>query len=220
MSVVSALPLFVLGFVSFLFSLGAAYGAGYSAAGVSGLDNAASSIPHILPVPIAAYLTAESFIRLGGCFILGRPFGSLPGALLYEAWRISMRLPPPPALSVRGAPAPPEQVIEDRFRMLEALLGLLSADEQDQLQERFGMETLRWSRMTALVLLAVGGLNVIASVAKIAAGIGGVADFAWLVAGSAISIEQVARLREVARGRPAGSVLGAVVRPLARDLLR
>ena len=82
------------------------------------------------------------------------------------------------------------------------------------------METLRWSRMTALVLLAVGGLNVIASVAKIAAGIGGVADFAWLVAGSAISIEQVARLREVARGRPAGSVLGAVVRPLARDLLR
>src|SRR5262249_51632212 len=220
MTIASALPLFILGFVSFFFSLAAAYGAGYSGAGASGLDNAARSIPSILPVPLAAYLAAESFIRLGGCFILGRPFGSIPGALLYEAWRIAMRLPPPATLSVRGAPAPPERAAEDRFRMLEAFLGLLSAREQDILEERYGMETLRSTRITAIVLLGVGGLNVIASVANLAAGIGKSGDLAWLAAGALLTIEQAARLREVARGRPAGSVLGALVRPLARDLLR
>jgi len=220
MTVVSALPLFVLGFVSFLYSLAAAYGAGYSEAGASGLDNASASIPSLLPLPLAAYLTAESFIRLAGCFLAGRPFGSLPGTLLYEAWRMAMGLPPPPALSVRGAEAGSEQVLQDRFRMLEAPLGLLSAQEQRDLERRFGMETLRWTRITALLLLAIGGLNVVASAANLAAGIGRAGDVLWLLAGAAISVEQIVRLREVARGRPAGSILGALVRPVARDLLR
>jgi hypothetical protein len=219
MTIASALPLFALGFVSSLFTLAAAYGAGYSAAGASGLDNAGSSIPNILPLPLAAYLAVESFIRLGGCFVLGRPFGSIPGAVVYEAWRIARRLPPPPALTFRGAAAPPEQVLEDRFHMLEALLGLLSADEQNRLDLRFGMETLRWTRITAIVLLAVGALNVIASAANLAAGIGRFGDFLWLIAGAALSVEQIGRLREVSRGRPAGSVLAAFVRPLARGLL-
>jgi hypothetical protein len=220
MTIVSALPLFVLGFVSFFFSLAAAYGSGYSAAGVSGLDIAARSLPSILPVPVAAYLAAESFIRLGGCFIAGRPFGSLAGTLLYEAWRTATRQPPPPSLSIRGAAAPPERVLEDRFRMLEAFLGLLSAQEQERLELRYGMETLRWSRITALVLLAVGALNAFASITKMTAGVGRLGDLLWLLAGAALTIEQIIRLREVARGRPAGSVLGALVRPLARDLLR
>jgi hypothetical protein len=103
--------------------------------------------------------------------------------------------------------------------MLEALLGLLSADEQNRLDLRFGMETLRWTRITAIVLLAVGALNVIASAANLAAGIGRFGDFLWLIAGAALSVEQIGRLREVSRGRPAGSVLAAFVRPLARGLL-
>ena len=220
MTVVSALPLLVVGFVSFLYSLAAAYGAGYSAAGVSGLENASSRIPHLLPLPLAVYLTVESFLRLAGCFVLGRPFGSLPGTLFYEGWRIALGLPPPPALSVRGAPPTSEQALQDRFRMFEALLGLLSTEEQERLELRFGMETLRWTRITALLLLALGGLNVVASAANLAAGIGRFRDVLWLLAGAAITVEQIARLREAARGHPSGSVLGALVRPLARDLLR
>ena len=220
MTVVSALPLFVVGFISSLYSLAAAYGAGYSAAGVSGLNDVSGSIPALMPLPLAAYLTAESFIRLAGCFLAGRPFGSLAGTLLYEIWRKAMGLPPPPALSIRGAERTSEQALLDRFRMLEAPLALLSAPEQRDLELRFGMETLRWTRITALALLAIGGLNVVASGMNLAAGIGRIKDVLWLVAGAAISVEQIGRLREVGRGRPAGSVLGALVRPLARDLLR
>ena len=220
MTIVSALPLFVLGFVSFLFSLAAAYGAGYSAAGASGLDNAAGSIPSILPVPVAAYLAVESFIRLGGCFILGRPFGSLLGALLYEAWRTATRRPPPPLSRSAPPPSRPSRSSRTASGCSRLSWGSSPPQEQDRLELRFGMETLRWSRITALLLLAIGGLNVAASVAKLAAGIGRAADVVWLIAGTLLSIEQILRLREVARGRPAGSFLAALVRPLARDLLR
>jgi hypothetical protein len=219
MTVVSALPLFALGIVSFLFTLAAAFGAGYSAAGVPGLENAPDSIPRLLPLPLSAYLAIESGVRLGIAFIQARPVGSLPGTLLYEIWRIASGLPPPSGTAFRGRPATSQQTLQDRFRMLEALLSLLSTEEQETLERRFGMETLRWGRITSILLLAIGGLNVIASVAKLLAGIGGLADFLWLLAGAAIFLEQVVRLREISRGHPAGSVLGALVRPLARDLL-
>lgn len=219
MTIVSALPLFALGLVSFLFSLAAAYGAGYSAAGVSGLESASSSIPHLLPLALAAYLAVESGIRLGAAFLQARPVGSVAGSLLYEIWRIARGLPPP-ALGTHGRAATPRQLLEDRFRMLEAVLSLLSVEEQEKLERRFGMETLRWGRITALFLFAAGGLNVIASVAKLAAGVGGFGDFLWLLSGAAISVEQAVRLREIARGHPAGSVLGALIRPLAAPLLQ
>jgi hypothetical protein len=219
MTVVSALPLFALGIVSFLFTLAAGFGAGYSAVGVSGLESASKSIPRLLPLPLSAYLVIESGIRLGIAFLQARPVGSLPGTLLYEVWRIAFGLPPPSGASFRGRRATSQQALQDRFRMLEAVLSLLSAEEQESLERRFGMEALRWGKITSLLLLAVGGLNVIASAAKLLAGIGGFGDFLWLVAGAAVSFEQIARLREISRGRPAGSVLGAFVRPLARELL-
>ena len=66
----------------------------------------------------------------------------------------------------------------------------------------------------------MGGLNVFASLGMLAAGAGGIGDFLWLVAGAALSIEQIARLREIARGRPACCVLGALVRPMAGSLIK
>lgn len=104
--------------------------------------------------------------------------------------------------------------------MLEPLLALLTPAEQNDLELRFGMETLRWGKITAILLLVVGGANLVASLALFVAGAGGFGDLVWLVAGAGLSIEQIARLREIARGRPAGSVLGALVRPLVGKLLR
>jgi len=218
MTVASALPLLALGFVSVLFTLAAAFGAGFSA-GVSGLESARRSIPRVLPLPIAIYLTVESGIRSGVAFLQARPIGSLPGTLLYEIWRIARRKPAMSLGSFRSQAPTAEQSLQDRFRMLEAFLALLSAPEQQILERRFGMQTLKWGKVTAILLLAAGGLNVLASLANLAAGTGGLGDFLWLLAGAAISAEQIARLREIARGRPAGSVLGALVRPLARNLL-
>jgi hypothetical protein len=152
-------------------------------------------------------------------FLLARPIGSLPGTLLYEIWRIARGLPPVSDASFRGLRAPPQQALHDRFRMLEPLFALLSRPEQESLELRFGLEVLRWGKITAIILLAAGALNALASAALFAAGKGSFADLLWLVAGAAISIEQVVRLREISRGRPAGSVLGALVRPLASGLL-
>ena len=211
MTAISALPLFALGVVSALFSLAESFGRGLSVAGAEG--------PHLLPLPVAVYLAAESGVRLGAAFLLARPIGSIPGTLLYEVWRIARGRPPLPEASFRGLRASPEQALHDRFRMLEPLLALLSRPEQESLELRFGMEVLRWGKITAFILLAVGALNALASAALFAAGKGNLGDFLWLVAGAAISMEQVVRLREISRGRPAGSVLGALVRPLASGLL-
>ena len=53
----------------------------------------------------------------------------------------------------------------------------------------------------------------------LSAGAAGVSDVVWLVAGCGLVLEQVLRWEALSRGRPAGSVLGGAVRPLARKLL-
>jgi hypothetical protein len=50
-------------------------------------------------------------------------------------------------------------------------------------------------------------------------GAGGIGDLLWLLASAALSAEQIARLRRIAQGKPAGSVFGALVRPMAETLL-
>ena len=95
MTIVSALPLLALGVVSVLFALAAAYGAGFSTAGVSGLENASTSSPNLLSLPLSAYFAVESGLRLGIAFLEARPVGSVAGSLIYEVWRIARGLPPP-----------------------------------------------------------------------------------------------------------------------------
>ena len=58
-----------------------------------------------------------------------------------------------------------------------------------------------------------------ASLLNLAGGAGGPADFVWLLIGGLVAAEQIVRLRRLSAGEPAGSVLGALIRPLARPLL-
>jgi hypothetical protein len=221
MTVASALPLFALGLVSWLYSMALAYGAGLFPGG-NGPDQGGASIPSIpalLPLPLALYLVVENGFRLGLAFLRKEPVGSLPGALVYaivDAFRGNRSLSSP---TFRGLPASPDQALRDRYRMLEALLGLLTPVEQEGLARRFGFEPLRWGRRTAIVLLVVGGANVLASLIAFAAGKGALGDFLWLVAGAALTAEQIGRLRRIAQGKPAGSMFGALVRPTAETLL-
>src|SRR5207245_6965202 len=99
--------------------------------------------------------------------------------------------------------------------MLEPLLGLLSPVEQDLLADRFAFESVRWGRRTVLVLAVIAGLNVLASLLQMFAGAAGVADLVWLAAGGILLLEQIGRWRTLSRGRPAGSILAGLVRPLA-----
>ena len=57
-------------------------------------------------------------------------------------------------------PASPERALFDRFRMIEPLLALLPPEEQEVFEQRFGMEVLRCGKVTAVLLLIIGGTNV------------------------------------------------------------
>jgi hypothetical protein len=73
LSLSSALPLWILGWIALIFLL----------AGMLGGEA-------ILPLPVllfGVYLLGESSARLAVCVAQGRPIGTPAGTLLYEAWR-------------------------------------------------------------------------------------------------------------------------------------
>ena len=105
-----------------------------------------------------------------------------------------------------------------RGGMLEPMLSLLAPEEQRTIARRFPFDPIRWGRITSWALLTVGVVEAGASLVKLFVGRLGIADAAWLLAGGFLALEQVRRLRILRSGSPAGSVLGVLVRPLARPL--
>ncbi len=219
MTVVSALPLLVLGVLGYLFHLAASFGGSLLPGGANPSDGG-HALPWTPPLPISLYLLSESGLRMGAAFLQGRPLGSLLGVLGYEIWRALRGLPATTAHSF-GAVAPsPERVARDRYRMLEPLLALLSTEEQELLERRFGLDVLRWGGITAIVLFIISASNILVSVAMLSHGTADFWDFLWLLLGAYFFVEQLRRRKQLKAGRPAGSALGALVRPLARKLLR
>ncbi|HSS44915.1 MAG TPA: hypothetical protein VLO07_06195 [Thermoanaerobaculia bacterium] len=217
MTIVSALPLLALGVIGVLSHLVSGFGGSLLAAG--GAARMPPLAPWEPPLPIAFYLLFESGSRLGSTFVTGHPIGSVAGVLAYHLWsrRSGRRVVSP--LSTAGAPATKPQAREDRYRMLEPVLALLSPEDQRLLEHRFGFESLRWGRITAVCLLVLSGLGVLTALAALLEGAGNLGDLLVLLLGAGLLLEQVRRQREFARGHPAGSVLGRFVRPLARELL-
>ena len=205
MTILSALPLFVLGAYGLLASRLAALGGG------------SLSAPWLVEHPaLCAYLVLESGVRLVAAFLMGTPMGSLPGVLGYEVWRrIRKDAPQPPA----AAPERSRWKAADSYRMLEPLLALLTPAEQEHLERRFDFDALKWGRRGAVLLLVLAALNLVISAGALAEGRDGFWDVFWIAAGTYLLAEQIVRLRRLGSGRPAGSVLAAVVRPLARGIL-
>lgn len=208
LSLASAVPLWIVGWVSLILLMASSIGG-------------AGSVPAPLLV-FGVYLLAESTARLAVCVLQGRAIGTLIGTLLYEAWRHARA-------AGRGAPIPKEravwnvdsdaaQDVLDRYHVLEPFAGLLPSDDQVRLAERFGFDAPRWGRTGAIFLLVMFGPLAVTSVLGAfsvfePSDIPKVAVFGGLVA------EQIVRLRKLASGRLAPSVLGALVRPFARKLL-
>jgi hypothetical protein len=207
MTISSAFPLLVIGFLGLFRFMLAGFG------GELGL-------PVLLapPFPLALYLFGESALRLGSAFAAGAPMGSLPIVLAYEAWRES-RTPRPNAPGPVCPVSDAERDALDRFRMLEPSLALLTPSEQQLLARRFGFEPVRWGKITTAVLLLVAGGNAAVSLINLASGAFGTADALWLPIGGLLTFEQIRRWRRLKADLPAGSVLGALVRPLAKPLL-
>lgn len=209
MTVVSALPLFAVGVLGLL------------AARIAGFGG-----PPIVPEwmiehqYLMAYLTVESALRLASAFLHGEPMGSLAGVLLYDAGGLLRARPAPVPASASVVDTPgSDRLRHDRYTMLEPLLALLSPDEQETLERRFAFDPLRWGRRTSTFILFVAGANVLISVAAFGSGTDVFLDFAALVVGGFFILEQISRRRKISDGHPAGSILGALVRPLARPLL-
>ena len=204
MTISSAAPLFAVGMLGLLERFVGGLGGGFG-------------FPAWLapPGPIALYLFAESALRLASAAAMLQPMGSLPVVVAWETWS-----------AWRGEPARrtgtrlPAESDLDRFRMLEPFLALLSADQQRRVEERFGFDPIRWGRITAALIFLACASNVLAAALNAAAGRAGGADAAWLLLGSPLAVEQVARWRRLRDRQPAGSVLGVLVRPLARRLTR
>lgn len=208
LTIVSAAPLFAFGALCNLFLAVTMFGDG-------------SAVPLSIPVLLAGeYLFAESALRLGSALAGSRPAGSLLGTIAYEAWQAigrgnrdqRSRIVPKPATPAPDAP-------RDAYLMRKPLLCFLAPAEQEFLAERFGFDPIRWGKLTAKALLAFAGLNVVVSLAALAAGAAGLGDLLWLFGAGYFVAEQIARLRKLGRLEPAGSVLGILVRPLARKLL-
>jgi hypothetical protein len=211
MTVVSALPLFLAGVTTIL------------AARIAGMGGTL-----IVPEWMAnhstffLYLTFESALRLYSALLMGAPMGSLAGWLVHAAWtQVRDRRPAaaaaPPA---SGAIPDSDRILRDRYTMVEPLLALLPSDDQEALERHFGFDPLRWGRITSILILFIAGANVLISVAAFFSRTDVFLDFAALVVGGLLIAEQIGRSRTIKKGHPAGSVLGALVRPLARPLLR
>ena len=212
MTVASAAPLFLIGFLGLVaFLVGNAGGA---------LDLPGWIAPSL---PIAAYLFGESALRMASAIAGQEPMGSLPVVLAVTVWR-SLRRPKKVAPAGRRveATAPTrldEQGLQDRYSVLEPVLAFLLVSEQEFLAGRFGFDAVRWGRITAAVLLAASVLNTFVSLAAFGAGDGLFWSVLWLLPVGYLVVEQVKRLKTLARGEPASSVLGRFVRPFARPLL-
>ena len=210
MTFVSAAPLFVLGALTILAALIGRFGG--TPIVPQWMENHSG---------LFTYLAIESALRIHSAWIGGDPMGSLAGILAYAVWTFLRRGKAiPSAAATSPAPGlPAEQALTDRYTMLEPFLALLAPADQAALERSFGFDPRRWGRTTSLLILLVAGLSVLISIFAFLSHTGGLPDFAVFVIGSFLVVEQIGRRRALAAGKPAGSILGALVRPLARPLL-
>ncbi|HYX21367.1 MAG TPA: hypothetical protein VFA98_11040 [Thermoanaerobaculia bacterium] len=204
MTIASALPLFLVGFLG-------VFGA------LARLARAGNVLPVWIapPAPIAVYLFIESALRLGSAVAAGEPMGIL-AAELVAAFAAK---PASAGRTPRAEPVAEEAHDRELFGVLEPVLALLPRGDQEVLVRRFGFDALRRGRATAAVLLALAVLNSAVSVSAFGSKESVAAGFLWSLPALYLSLEQIARWRSFARGAPAGSVLGILVRPFARPLL-
>lgn len=175
--------------------------------------------PRPLPVYIVTgYLFVETSFRLLVGWVIGRSTGSPLGVIGYIVYYYTIAdrtRAVSPFAQEKGsrAPigdAPAERATHDAFVMREALVTLLTPEEQARVAARFGYDYRHQSRRIAALIFFFAFLGVATSIYN-----GAVISF---IVASAVAAEQLYRLIVLGRG-PAGSVWGIVARPFVRKLL-
>lgn len=187
------------------------------------LEGGRNPVPSI---PRSVYLVGlvvliESGIRFLWAFAAGRPVGSFPVVLVWTlvqlvTGRKSLREEEPKLRWELDAATKRR----DEFVQWEPFLALLSPEEQREMARRYGFDWLRHGRSSAIVLLvfAIFVLAVtIAGIVRDSMRFGNAVTILLMVG---LAAEQISRLGRFAAGEPAGSVLGPLVRPFTRKLIR
>ena len=178
-----------------------------------------AGVPRPLPAYlITGYLFAETSLRFGIAWLIGRPAGSAIGVIGYLAYYYSVadraRAVSPFArekgMVVTITETPADRAVTDALVMREALVTLLSPADQARVAARFGYDYRHQSSLIAMLILFFAAIGVATSLHR-----GAVIS---LIAASAIAAEQLYRLA-ILRSRPAGSILGIAARPFVRKLL-
>ena len=172
---------------------------------------------------LAGYFFIETALRLNIVLSQSRPIGSAAGYLAYavfyafspnrRAWPpLVEKSKPPVRLEIDPAVA-----AHDAFSVREPLLTLLTPAEQQRAAERYGYDYRRTGPWTAWLILIGSTVGTVSSWIKYQDG-GQISTLVSLVVAAGLAVEQVIRLNAFRTG-PAGSVLGMLVRPLARKVV-
>jgi hypothetical protein len=181
-------------------------------------------------VAIAAYLMVESIARFLLVMKFSSPWGSVPGLIVYEIWRLTTR--GGAEFEKRAAvkaverlrtdsqmEADPATAERDAYAIRAPFLSLLSAAEQTKLRATFGFDPGTSGLTSAIIIGFFAALGVWSGFVKIVGGQATGWTWSSILVASLLLGEQAWRLMTVLGGRPAGSVLGALVRPWCRRLL-
>jgi len=158
----------------------------------------------------AGFLGLDGTIRFKLAFVDGRASGSVFGVLPYAIYA-ALTGKKEPTLAGEAAPRlrefSAEEELVQSFYVREPLVTLLSPAEQQRIAAKFDYDYRRTATKTALGILAVAIVGVVASIS----------ERAWISLGVALilGIEQVVRIPQFDQ-RPVGSFLGIFARPLIR----
>ncbi|MCA1732598.1 MAG: hypothetical protein LC732_03240 [Acidobacteria bacterium] len=199
LTLVSIVPLFIWGAPSVLFTM-------------ASIGGAPPPVPRPLLLP-GLYFFAESLFRFAYAMSTGKPIGSFPVVLIASTIRqVSGRgRKAPPKLG--PPPIEPSVARRDAFHVREPYLALLTPEEQLDLAARFDFDPILWGKRTAWLILLFAILGIVTGVSS-----GGFTGWTAVLAAGYCAGEQLARLRRLGRGVPAGSIFGTLVRPMTRAL--
>jgi hypothetical protein len=188
--------------------------------------------PYASPIEVivALFLMGESIVRFLLVMKLSSPWGSVAGLIVYEIWRITTRsgagfdkravFKAEKRLKSRSHWQADTATLErDAYELRAPFLSLLSPPEQVKLHATFGFDPRRGGLGSAAVIGLFSVLGIWSSVLKIVEGHSTHWTWSSLVVAALLFSEQLKRLTVILGGRPAGSILGALVRPWCRRLL-
>jgi hypothetical protein len=185
----------------------------------------AHEVPWDTLMPLSSYLMAESLARLGAAGYAGEPLGSLFVAFPILAFRAVAEAlqgregkPPHPA----GGADLRQELLDRRRTWVETFApfwGLLDAATQRRLAELYGFDAPRHTAWSALGVGLFATFDGFLAFHYLGSRQGGPADLLMLLAAACLVWESLVRLRRSRSGEPAGSVLGWMLKPLARRLL-